>query len=58
MALLLLSILKQGHLSDPAAVAAVCAAAKQLAADEGFCKEQMAEEGAVQAAMHACAAVY
>lgn len=49
-ALLLLSILKQGHLSDPATVAAVCAAIKKLAANEDICKE-LAEEGAVQATM-------
>lgn len=49
-AVLLLSILKQGHLTDPATVAAVCAAAKKLAANEDICKE-LAEEGAVQITM-------
>lgn len=49
-ALLLLSILKRGDLTDPATVAAVCGAAKKLAANEDICKE-LADEGAVQATM-------
>lgn len=58
-AVLLLSILKQGHLTDPATVAAVCAAAKKLAANEEICKE-LAEEGAVQTTMqvHTCMLTY
>lgn len=62
-ALLLLSILKRGHLSAPATVAAICAAVKKLAANEDICKE-LAEEGAVQATMqvgparHTCMQVW
>ena len=57
--MLLLSILKQGHLTDPATVAAVCAAAKKLAANEEICKE-LAEEGAIQTTMqvHPCMLTY
>ena len=49
-ALLLLSILKQGDATDSTTKAAVCAAAKKLAANEEICKE-LADEGAVQVTM-------
>ncbi|KAL3155515.1 hypothetical protein ABBQ38_011067 [Trebouxia sp. C0009 RCD-2024] len=53
-ALLLLSILKRGDLTDPATVAAVCGAVKKLAANEDICKD-LADEGAVQATMQVLA---
>lgn len=49
-ALQLLSILKQGNIADAATVAAVCGAAKKLAANEEICKE-LADDGAVQVTM-------
>ncbi|KAL0024893.1 hypothetical protein WJX77_000671 [Trebouxia sp. C0004] len=48
--LLLLSILKQGDITEPVTVAAVCGAAKKLAANEDICKE-LADDGAVQVTM-------
>ena len=48
--LLLLSILKQGDITEPVTVAAVCGAAKKLAANEEICKE-LADDGAVQVTM-------
>jgi len=48
--LLLLSILKQGDITEPVTVAAVCGAAKKLAANEEICKE-LADDGAVKVTM-------
>ena len=51
--LLLLSILKKGNVSDAVTVAAVCGAAKKLAANEEICKE-LADDGAVEVTMRVC----
>ena len=48
--MLLVSILKQGNSTDAATTAAVCWAAKKLAANEDICKE-MADDGAVKVTM-------